>query len=251
MKSPSRTWLIGGVACLGCGVMGFALGERRVLMTAESLPAPPPPRAPVPIVVANCPVAEDAGPPALPVKVALTEPRPGEGLDPPRVRPHDDRRSSSEEDARQAEAAKRAADEALLAEQLQNLAQNQAKQMEEMASQLKDMKAQLAAAQQNQQGHDDEAEATAAAHREAISSLQRAQASLALGSTDIDSELAQAEGVLSEPASAAIAKARQSLENDDLYAARQYLQQAMAADSSGSLNPGGMIPSTESGHGRH
>jgi hypothetical protein len=238
--------LIGGFACLGCGALGFALGERRVLMTTEPVAFVAPPKAPIPIIATPCIAPEDAGPPALPTKVALVEPRLGEVPEPPRPRAPDERNRREEE--RPAEPKR--TDEAL-AETLRAQGEAQAKQMAEMAAQLQELKSQLASAQQNQQGHDDDAEQQAAQHREALGALQKAQASLALGSTDIDGELAQAESVLSGPASAAIAKARQSLDNDDLFAARQYLQQAIVTDSS-AAGSGAMIPAaSESGHGHY
>jgi hypothetical protein len=101
----------------------------------------------------------------------------------------------------------------------------------DLAAQVDQLKSELDSAQQRQAAQAEDQERRVAARTEALSALQRAGMDLALGDSEVDGELSEAEPALTPFARAAVSAARRSLENDDLFAARQYLQQAIAAET--------------------
>jgi hypothetical protein len=125
------------------------------------------------------------------------------------------------------------------------LAESQRTTLAELSDQIAALQTAVAARQRDDVEREDEASEREAAHREALKALGRAQASLAMGGSDVEADLDQAKLTLNTTAGEAISRAEQSLDNGDLYSARLHIQEALTADNSGAETAG---PSAMSGH---
>jgi hypothetical protein len=214
-----------GAVCIGCIGTGYLLGVGSKHPSPLRSDAPPTSNASSALVDSPtvAPVAPLVLAPALPVRVALNEPRrtPDVAPEPARLE------ATSGIDAGQVmlASAEVPAGTPVLAEAVPAAAPSPQEQA--LANQVGELRAQVQQVEANQQQVDQNAQQRLANQSAAMGALQQADSNLASGDTDIDDDLSKAESLVTGPVVAEIDSARNALQNDDLYFARSHVERAL------------------------